>query len=89
MAQSSIQSGTATIGPNSGGPILTKTIQFDAPFASPPIVVATPLGEPVPDVLAATVVGVTNSGFTVSVYRLGSITTWNQNLRINWVAAAL
>jgi hypothetical protein len=69
------------------------TVKFTVPFASPPVVVATPLqgtnfGQNIADTFAITVTAVATDSFTVSVNRVDALNEgWSQNLRLQYVAS--
>src|SRR5262245_43668271 len=69
------------------------TVQFPAPFSTPPVVLATPLqGTNYPpniaDTFAITVTVVTTTSFTVNVNRVDMLNGgWDQNLRLQYTAS--
>jgi H-type lectin domain len=92
----------ATLGASSAGTPVAEpgtkgtfryTVKFTVPFASAPIVVATPLqgtnfGQNIADAFAVTVTAVTTENFTVSVNRLDALNQgWDQNLRLQYMAS--
>jgi H-type lectin domain len=97
-----IVSAIATLGKSSAGSPVTEggtkgtfkyTVNFAVPFATVPIVLATPLqGTNFPatiaDTFAITVISVTTQGFTVNVNRVDALNQgWDQNLRLQYTAS--
>jgi H-type lectin domain len=97
-----IVSAIATLGKSSAGTPVTEggtkgtikyTVNFAVPFATVPIVLATPLqGTNYPpniaDTFAITVISVTTQGFTVNVNRVDALNQgWDQNLRLQYTAS--
>jgi hypothetical protein len=93
----------ATLGKSSAGTPVTESgtkgtykfsVNFAAPFAAVPIVLATPLqGTNYPpgtiaDTFAITVISVTPQGFIVNVNRVDQLNGgWDQNLRLQYSAS--
>ena len=90
----------ATLGSSGAGTPVTEggtqgtfkfTVNFAVPFATVPIVLATPLqNDPwnIADTFAITVTSVTTKGFTVNVNRVDALNQgWGQDLQLQYAAS--
>ncbi|MEA2894192.1 MAG: hypothetical protein QOI05_4985 [Bradyrhizobium sp.] len=98
-----IISAIATLGNSSKGTPVAEagtkgtirfTVKFAAPFATVPVVLATPLQgtnfapDSIADTFAITVVSVTKQGFTVNVNRVDALNGgWAQDLQLQYMAS--
>jgi hypothetical protein len=84
---SRIQAGTAFVGGNGVSGVKTITIIFPSPFSTAPKIMVTPRGENYADVFAVTTRNISTINFQINVQRVdGSLSTWGQNLQVDWFA---
>jgi len=90
-----MKTGIALIGKGTQD-LLQTTVKFPEAFPSAPIVLATTLQGTtytpgsIQDTFAVTVTSVTNTAFTVNIYRVDTLKRptpgWDQNLQLAWLA---